>query len=190
MVYQCFPQRRIERIDRAIPFGRGMENLALHPHLDGRFCKNAPALTMFHDRRKVDHFKRREISWLVSLEHHCHRSLGCFEGETLRFQLFDLVEHTCHGFTFDLSQAIFFGFTQQVASSREFANDHAHLVSNQYRVNVLVGQGSSPHRRNMDSAFVREGWLSYICHVLIRCQVGHFGHELRHIKQHHQVVLW
>ena len=76
---QCFTQRIIHRIDRAIALRRRVDQLTLHADFDHRFSEDAASLTMFNVDEKVHELKGRFVAVFLALQHHGNRGFGGFE---------------------------------------------------------------------------------------------------------------
>ena len=83
-------------------------------------------------------------------------------------------------------EAVFRGLAQQVAAAGQLAHDHAHLVADQLRIDVLVALRRAAHGGHVDAALVRERVLADVGQVLVGREVGDLGHEVRHLGQRRQ----
>src|SRR5512133_3547619 len=130
-------ERRVERVDGAVPLGRGVEHLAVHLHLDHRLREDPAAGPVLDVAEEVDQLEGRLVGGLLPLHQERDRRLGGLEGEAARLERLDLVEHVSQvGLRIEPE---LLGLREEVAAAGELAHHHAHLVADLLRVDVLVG---------------------------------------------------
>jgi hypothetical protein len=73
---------------------------------------------------------------------------------------------------------MFFGFAQQIPAPGQVGNNDPHLITNQFRLHMLVRFCTPPHGRHMDSTFVRKRRFPNKRQMFIGREIGNFGHKM------------
>src|SRR3990172_1230815 len=82
-------QRGVERVDRAVAVGGGVERLPVHLDLHGRLCPELLAMALLDETRVVDDPEWRSVARRLATNEELKGSLGTFEGEAFVLEALD-----------------------------------------------------------------------------------------------------
>ena len=82
-------QRGVERVDRAVAVGRGVQDLAVDLDLDGRLGQQLAAVALLDEAGVVDDPERRDVVGRVAPDEQLEAGLGALEREPVGLELLD-----------------------------------------------------------------------------------------------------
>ena len=171
---QAQPERLVQRVDRAVALAGGDDALALSGHLDGRLADEFAVLAALDDDapgldREVPFPARNQLAAQQQLE----RGVGGLEGVTRGLELLDPVDDPAErGLIAGQVVAELLALELDRSPARHVGDQHAHVVPDQLRLDVLVEHRVDLDRRGVQARLVRERGEPYVGLVRVRRDVG------------------
>ena len=162
-------ERRVERVDRAVAVGRGVEDLAVDLDLDRRLGEELAARALLDEAGVVDDPERRGVVRLVAADQELEARLGALEREALALELLDELAQDLAG-----RRRRRAGGRAARPGSRVFARPPSSLttsrpcVADRGRVDVLVAPLDLGDRGAVDAALVGERRPADVRLVVVR----------------------
>ena len=151
-------ERGVEGVHRAVAVGGGVEDLALHLHLDGRLGQQLAPLALLDEDGEVDDPERGDVA----------RPCGAGSAARTRprrprrrARRLELLDRACES-SLRVDHALelvaqLLGPDRRVRPAAQLRDDEPALVADQGRVDVLVAALHLRDRRPVDAALVGEG---------------------------------
>ena len=149
-------QRGVERVDRAVAVGRGVEDLALDLDLDGRLGQQLPALALLGERGVVDDPEGRLVAGRLAPDEQLERGLRALEREALVLELLDRLRQDLRVDEPSSRWPSCSARMPRVGAAAQLGDHEAALVADELGVDVLVAALDLGHRGAVDAALVRE----------------------------------
>ena len=149
-------QGGVERVDRAVAVGGGVERLAVDLDLDGRLGQQLAAVALLDQAGVVDDPERRGVVGGMAADEQLEARLGALERQPVRLELLDQRGQLARVDDALELEAELLGTDRGVGAPAELGHDQAPGVADRGRVDVLVAPLDLGHGRPVDAALVGE----------------------------------
>ena len=176
-------QRQHERVDGTVAFGHFVVDLIAYFDLDGRLGRKPAAGPVCDRYRVVDQRETGSVPLPGATQHEVDAGFGAFEFEADVLHFLDLLEDGAFFFARQTLDAKLVRLDGDIVLATQFADEHAGLVANLLRVDVLVAVDVFEDGVDVRAALMCEGALADKWLVRVGAQVGQFVDEVAEVGQ-------